>query len=86
MAYDRFLQEGSINKAAKVLPHTELQIPFDPSTPSNHPHEQYPLFPGQEADSLFLDDNHYYESVSVDLEQEEFNKLQYYKNMIDTLI
>ena len=35
---------------------------------------------------LFDDDQRYYESVSVDLEQEEFNKLQYYKNIINTLI
>ena len=35
---------------------------------------------------LFDDDNRYYESVSVDLEQDEFNKLQYYKNIINHLI
>ena len=35
---------------------------------------------------LFDDDQKYYESVSVDLEQEEFNKLQYYKNIINQLI
>ena len=36
--------------------------------------------------NLFDDDQKYYESVSVDLEQEEFNKLQYYKNIINHLI
>jgi len=36
--------------------------------------------------NLVDDDQKYYESVSVDLEQEEFNKLQYYKNIINHLI
>ena len=35
---------------------------------------------------MFDDDQKYYESVSVDLEQEEFNKLQYYKNIINHLM
>jgi hypothetical protein len=35
---------------------------------------------------MFDDDQRYYESVSVDLESEEFNKLQYYKNIINHLI
>lgn len=35
---------------------------------------------------LFDDDQRYYESVSVDLEQEEFNKLQYYKSIINHVL
>ena len=41
---------------------------------------------GDENNTLFDDDQKYYESVSVDLEQEEFNKLQYYKNIINHLM
>jgi hypothetical protein len=42
--------------------------------------------PSMFSGDLFDDDQRYYESVSVDLEQEEFNKVQYYKNIINTLI
>ena len=69
-----FLQESHFKSINLGVHGYSVNTSFEPNQPRTPP------------DDLFDDDSRYYESVSVDLVQDEFNKLQFYKSIINYLI